>query len=162
MIALAFSAALWLLQAKGAGVVVGAVKLPTSLRTVQSTRVLLLPPKYTELWNRQVQIRLDNYWELYKPEFAARKERFVEFSRAAQVEGFRYITAMLQRDLGSAANAYMKESSAAGQFEFKNLPLQTYELLVETTIDGQDVILSKTVPVTSDVPVFVDLGQPPS
>jgi hypothetical protein len=149
-----------LLQTTHTGTVVGVVKLPESGKPVQSARVALLPPKYTEVWNKQVQTRLDNYWELYKPDFAANKQRFLEFDRIAQLESFRYVTAFMRRDLGDASSKFLKES--AGQFEFSGIPFGTYQLLVQATANGEDVIWSKPVVVQSEVPIFVDLGKPVS
>jgi hypothetical protein len=156
------SIVLFFLQAAHFGTVVGVVKVPDGARPVQAARILLLPPKYTEAWNKQVQTRLDNYWEIFKPDFAANKTRFLEYDRIAQVESFRYISSMMRRELGEAAANLTKETSANGQFEFKNVPLGTYQLLVLATINGQDVIWSRTLDVQSEVPIFADLGKPVS
>lgn len=123
--------------------------------------MVLLPSKYTEIWNKQVQTRLDNYWEIYKPEFAIRKERFLDFERMAHLESFRYITSNMRRDLGESASKLMVESGI-GPFEFKGLPLDTYQLLVEVLINGQPAVWSKSVDVRNEVPIFVELGQPVS
>lgn len=162
MLAIPLSILLGILQAAQTGTVVGVVKLPGSDRPLQGAHIVLLPPKYTEVWNKQVQQRLDNYWEIYKPEFAAHKERFLDFERAAQIESYRYVTATMRRELGLGASRLMQDSSANGQFELSSLPFGTYQLLVETTANGQDVIWSKTLEVQTDVPIFVDLGKPVS
>jgi len=151
-----------LLQATHAGTVVGVVKLPDTSRPAQAARVALLPPKYTEVWNKQMQTRLDNYWELYKPEFAANKEHFTDFVRAAQLESLRFVTSSMRRDLGEGASKLLKESSATGQFEFSGIPFGTYQLLVQASVNGRDVIWSKPVDVQTEIPIFVDLGKPVS
>jgi hypothetical protein len=157
-----FTLLLGLTQTAPAGTVIGIVKDPTSGRAAAGARVVLLPPKYTELWDRQVQSRLDNYWELFKPEFAARKESFLGYSRIAQIEALRYVTASMRRELGDATKL-IKESSPTGQFEFRSVPLGTYQLIVHATaLNGQDLIWSKTVEVQTDAPIFVDLGKPVS
>jgi len=138
------------------------VKFPDSPRPVESAHVVLLPAKYTELWNKQMQMRLDNYWELFKPEFAVNREHFVDFERAAQVESFRYVTSTMRRELGDAASKLMKDSSATGQFELNGIPFGTYQLLVMATLKGQDTVWSKTIVIQTDVPIFVDLGKPVS
>ena len=160
MSAVALSILFAILQAAHTGTVVGVVKPPDSATTAQAARVVLLPPKYTEVWNRQVQQRLDNYWEIFKPDFAAKKERFLDFDRIAQVEALRYVMSNMRRDLGDAASKLIKDSSATGQFEFLELPFGTYQLLVQATVKGQDLIWSKTVDVQSEIPIFVDLGKP--
>jgi len=162
VLAVGLSLFLLIIQVTQTGTVVGIVKLPNSTKPLSSARVLLLPPKYTELWNRQVQTRLDNYWEIFKPEFAANKQRFMEFDRLAQIEALRYVTSSMRRDLGDGASKLMKESSPAGQFEFTAIPFGTYQLLVQATVGGEDVIWSKTIDVQSQIPIFVDLGKPVS
>ena len=162
MFAVALSIVLAFTQATHTGTIVGIVKLPDSTKALGSARVVLLPPKYTELWNKQVQTRLDNYWEIFKPEFVTNKQRFMEFDRLAQIEALRYVTSNMRRDLGDGASKLMKESSPAGQFEFTVIPFGTYQLLVQATVNSQDIVWSKTVDVQSDIPIFVDLGKPVS
>ena len=164
MLAIVFSILLAFVQAPRphTGTVVGVVKLPGSPTPLQGARVVLLPPKYVELWDKQVQTRLDNYWEIFKPEFVAKKEAFTDFERAAQVEAFRYVTSNMRRELGDAASKLMKDTSSSGQFELSGIALGKYQLLVQATINGQEVIWSKTVDVQTDVPIFVELGKPVS
>jgi hypothetical protein len=162
VLAIAISILLQVVQATHAGTIVGIVKLPNSDKPLPAARVVLLPPKYVEVWNRQMQTRLDNYWEIFKPEFAANKQAFLEFDRIVQVEAFQYVTTTMRRELGEGASKLIKESSPSGQFEFSNVPFGSYQLLVQSTVKGQDVIWSKTVDVQSDIPIFVDLGKPVS
>src|SRR4030095_17061241 len=109
-----------------------------------------------------MQTRLDNYWELFKPEFAANKEHFTDFVRAAQLESLRSVTSTMRRDRGEAASKLLKESSATGQFEFTGIPFGTYQMLVQATVNGRDVIWSKPVEVKTEIQIFVDLGKPVS
>jgi hypothetical protein len=159
---MAISVFLALFQAEHTGTVVGLVKLPNGPNAVQAARIALLPPKYTELWNRQAQTRLDNYWELFKPEFAVNKERFLEFQRMAQVEALRYVTSNMRRELGDGASKFLRDDSPSGQFEFKNIPFGTYQLLVQGIVNGQEVIWSRTVVVQTEVPIFIDPSKPVS
>lgn len=160
MFTILLSILLGLVQATHTGTVVGIVKLPDRTKPVQSARVALLSPKYTEVWNKQVQTRLDNYWEIYKPEFAANKQRFTDFDRIAQLEAFRYVTSFMRRDLGDASSKYLKEST--GQFEFSAVPFGSYQLLVQATVNGEEVIWSRPIIVQSEIPIFADLGKPVS
>jgi hypothetical protein len=68
----------------------------------------------------------------------------------------------MRREMGEGASKLIKDSTPTGQFEFANVPFGTYELLVQTTINGQDFVWSKTVDVQSEIPIFVDLGKPVS
>ena len=162
MFVTALSILLGLLQVSETGTLVGLVKLPNGAKPSQAARVVILPPKYTEVWNKQVQQRLDNYWETYKPEFAANKEHFMDFYRIAHVESLRFVIAAMRRELGDGASKFIKETPPTGQFEFRGIPFGTYQLIVQAMADGEDVVWSRTVDVHTAVPIFVDLGKPVS
>ena len=153
---------LGLAQVSDTGTVVGIVKLPNGGKSTQAARVVLLPPKYTEVWNKQVQQRLDNYWELFKPEVFANKNNFADIDRMAHLEAMNSVTSTMRRELGSGAALFIKQTSPAGQFEFQGIPFGTYQILVEASSEGRDVVWSRSVEVLSNIPVFVDLGKPVS
>ena len=155
MLTVALGILIALLQSTQTGTVIGLVKAPT-------TRVVLLTPKYTELWNKQNQQRLDNYWELFKPDFAAHKEHFTDFIRISNLESFAYVTSAMRRELGLGASQLIKDVSATGQFEFRGIPFGRYLILMQTTINNQDVVWTRMVEVNTDIPVFVDLSKPTS
>ena len=144
------------------GTVVGIVKLPDAANKPQAARVALLPSKYIEIWNKQVQQRLDNYWEIFKPDLAVNRERFADLDRMAHVEAFRYITSTMRREMGESASKLITDASANGQFEFRGVPFGTYQVLVQATFNGQDVVWSRPLEVQTDIPIFVDLGKPVS
>ena len=88
MLAVALAILAGIFQVPETGTILGLVKLPSG-KPGQSARVVLLPPKYTEVWNRQVQQRMDNYWEVYKPELAVKREHIANLYRLAHVESLR-------------------------------------------------------------------------
>ena len=143
------------------GTVIGLVKLPGG-KPSPTARVVLLLPKYTELWNRQVQQRLDNYWETFKPEFAVNKQHFADFYKLAHAETLRFVITVMRRDLGDGATKYIKETASTGEFQFGGIPFGAYQLLVQATAAGEDIIWSPTVDVQTNIPIFVDLGRPVS
>ena len=161
MFAVALAIFFAVFQVPETGTLLGLVKLPSG-KPGQAARVVLLPPKYTEVWNRQVQQRLDNYWEVYKPELAVKKEHIADLYRLAHVESLRYVIATMRRELGDGASKYIKETPATGQFEFRGIPFGTYQLLVQVTAEGEDITWSRIVDVGTTVPIFVDLGKPVS
>jgi hypothetical protein len=157
----ALSILIGLLRLADTGTVIGVVKLPSG-KPPQSAHVVLVPPKYTELWNREVQQRLDNYWEIYKPQLLANKDLVPSLYRLAYAEALRNMTATIRREMGEDASTYIKETTATGQFEFRGIPLGTYQLLIQAT-SGDDVMTwSRIVDVQTGIPIFVDLGKPTS
>ena len=161
MLALVLSVFLGFFQTSQTGTVVGLIKLPNGSKPATVAHVMLLPPKYTEVWNKQVQQRLDNYWEIYKPELAVHKEHITDIYRMVHAEAFGYVASAMRRDLGeAAASRLIKDASPGGQFEFRGVPFATYQVLAQTTTDVVNIVWSTTVDVDTDVPVFVDLGKP--
>jgi hypothetical protein len=64
----------------------GGLEIPRGV-TPPATAQALLPLEYAKLFNAEVQIRLDNYWEDYKPAFARQKELFFQvMPRGLQVK----------------------------------------------------------------------------
>ena len=96
MLAVAVSILIGLFQVSGTGTVIGLVKLPSG-KPGQGARVVLVPSKYIEVWNKEVQQRLDNYWEIYKPDLLANKENVPKLYHLAYVEALR-ITAIRAND----------------------------------------------------------------
>ena len=87
MLALVLSLFLGFFQTAQMGTVVGLVTLPNNTTPSQPAHIILLPPKYTELWNKQVQQRLDNYWEIFKPELAVHKEHITDIYLMVHMTG---------------------------------------------------------------------------
>ena len=163
MLAVALSILIGFFQVSETGTVIGLVKLPSG-KPRPGARVVLVPPKYIELWNKEVQQRVDNYWEIYKPDLLANKDHVPQLYRLAYVEALRNLVTTMRHDLGDGASNYLKEASPTGQFEFRGIPFGTYQLLVQAKADtdNNDITWSRIVDVQSNVPIFVDLGKPAS
>ena len=161
MLALTLSLVIGFFQVAETGTVLGLVKLPNGT-PAKAAHVVMVPPKYTELWNREVQQRLDNYWEVYKPDLLANKALVPKLFKLAYVEALRNLTSTMRREMGEGASKYIKDAAPTGQFEFRGLPFGTYQLLIQTTTEGEAITWSRIVDVDSNVPIFVDIGKPTS
>src|SRR5438477_5744190 len=104
------------------GVIAGTVTVPADHPLSQPLQVILLSPRYADLWDTDVQKRLDMYWERYKPAFAQNKEYFLEISRKAQIESLDYVIARMRRDSADNIANFVKQAAADGRFEFKAVP----------------------------------------
>ena len=129
------------------GIIAGRVAPPPEQKISGPVQVILLPPRYTNLWNSDVQKRLDNYWERYKPAFATQKE------------SIDYIVTRMRRDPSSNAADFIKETSPEGKFEFKNVPFGEYKILALGKVGDQSVIWQDTVDVQSPIPQFFELKK---
>jgi len=141
------------------GIIAGTVAPPADQKISDPVQVILLPPRYTNLWNSDVQKRLDSYWERYKPAFAAQKEYFFEVSRMAQKESIDYIVTRMRRDPSSNASDFIKQTSPEGKFEFKNVPFGEYKILAVGRVGDKNVIWQDTVDVHSPIPQFLELKK---
>src|SRR5262249_40811958 len=141
------------------GIITGTVVAPPQQEISGSVQVILLGPQYTDLWNAEVQKRLDLYWQQYQPTFRNRKEFFSEFSKQAHRDATNYILTRMRRDRSGKLSEYLIESSADGKFEFKNIPFGEYKILALGRIGNQDVMWQEFVDVRSTIPHFIELKK---
>ncbi len=139
------------------GIVAGIVVPPPSQQISAPVQVILLPAEYRDLWNSELQKRLDVYWEQYKPAFARRKEFFFQVSHQAHRETTNYVVTRMRRDPASNFSNYLKDTSPDGRFEFRNVPYGEYKILAVGTIGNQDVIWQDSLEVRSPIPQFLEL-----
>jgi hypothetical protein len=141
------------------GIIAGTVVLPASQKISGPVQVVLLSPRYSDLWSSDLQKRLDVYWERYKPAFARQKEFFFEVSKQAHRETTNYVITRMRRDTSSNFSNYLKETTPDGKFEFKNVPYGEYKILAVGRIGDQEVIWQEAVDVRSPIPQFLELNK---
>lgn len=141
------------------GTIAGTVAAPPPQKILGPVQVILLSQPYSDLWNSDVQKRLDVYWERYKPAFARRKEFFFEVSRQAQKDATNYIIRRMRHDSSDTFSNYLKEASPDGNFEFRNVPFGEYKVLAIGKIGSEDVIWQESVYVRSPIPQFLQLKK---
>jgi hypothetical protein len=142
------------------GVIAGSVQLPADRHLSQPLQIVLLSPRYTNLWDTDVQKRLDMYWERYKPAFVQNKEFFLEISLKAQVEALDYVIARMRRDPSSNLSDYVKEASVDGKFEFKSVPFGEYKIFAVGKTQNLDLVWQEFVDVRTSIPQFLELKKP--
>ena len=141
------------------GIIAGTVVLPEEQTATGPVQVVLLSPRYTDLWDSELQKRLDAYWERYKPAFAQNKEYFLEISRIAYKEAIDFIVTRMRRDAANNVSEYVHEASSDGKFEFRNIPFGDYKILAVVTTQTQDVIWQDSVAVRTPIPQFLELKK---
>ena len=141
------------------GIIAGTVVLPEEQTAAGPVQVILLSARYTDLWNSEVQRRLDAYWERYKPAFAQNKEYFLEISRIAYKEAIDFIVTRMRRDAANNVSEYVHEASPDGKFEFKNIPFGDYKILAVGATQNQDIIWQDSVAVRTPIPQFLELKK---
>jgi hypothetical protein len=141
------------------GIIAGAVTAPEEGPLTQPLQVVLLPPQYAEMWNGEVQRRLDSYWETFKPTFAQHKEIFVEATERAYVESTRFVVTRMRRELSDKAGSFIQQTSAGGRFEFKDVSPGEYMVLAFGTVLDQELIWQETIQVSGPIPQFLQLKK---
>ena len=139
------------------GLIAGKLVVPTQ-RPISKAQVILLSPDYTERWNTDVQQRLDNYWERFRPTFIQQKELFAEVTRMAYRDSIDSIVSEMRRSDPKSFSEYVRQSTD-GQFEFKNVPFGKYRLLAIGLVAGQDLIWEESVQLDSSVPRYIQLKK---
>ena len=141
------------------GIVAGRVVPPASQQISPPVQVILLPAQYRDLWNSDLQKRLDVYWERYKPAFARQKEFFFEVSTLAHKETTNFVITRMRRDPASNVSNYLTEASPDGRFEFRNVPYGEYKILAVGKVGNQDMIWQDSLEVRSPIPQFLELKK---
>ncbi len=144
---------------EGTGIIAGTVAVAPQQKISHPVQVILLSPRYMNLWNSDVQKRLDRYWENYKPAFARQKEFFFEMSKQAHREATNYILTRMRRDSSSNVSDYLQETSLDGKFEFRNVPFGEYKILALGRIGDQDIMWQEFVDVHSSIPQYLELKK---
>ncbi len=142
-------------------IITGTVVAPPQQQVSHPVQVILLSPHYLDLWNGEVQKRLDLYWQQYLPTFRDRKELFAEFSKQAHRDATNYVVTRMRRDASNKVSVsdYVMETSVDGKFEFKNVPFGEYKVLAFGRIGNQDVIWQEFIDVRSTIPHFLELKK---
>lgn len=141
------------------GIIAGNVMPPEDTKITQPLTVVLLAPQYVDLWNSDVQKRLDTYWERYKPALVQKKELFFELSRTAYQESLQFVLSRMNRDLGSGISKFREQSTPDGKFEFKNIPMGEYKVVAIGRAGSQVYIWQEAIEITSSVPQFLQLKK---
>ena len=133
----------------------GGLESPPGLPAPSTARVVLLPLEYAKLFNAQAQIRLDNYWEDFKPQFARQKELFLQFMPLAYSYALESVLSQMRRD--SKVNmASLVKTAPQGQFEFHGVTPGEYKLVATASVRGRDYVWTETLQVGS-APIFLQM-----
>jgi hypothetical protein len=154
-----FIAGLLLAGQQSSTMISGSIVAPPQQQILQPVQVILLPPRYADLWNTEVQKRLDVYWQQFQPTLRDRKEFFAEFSKRAHRDATVYVLTRMQFDLSNKFSDYLIEMPPSGRFEFKNVPFGEYNILAIAKIGNQDVMWHELVDVRSPIPLFLELKK---
>lgn len=133
----------------------GGLAAPAGMPAPAAAQIVLLPLEYEKLYNAEVQQRLDDYWETYKPQFARQKELFFQVIPVAHKNALELVVSRMRRDNKINSSSLIKTASN-GEFEFRGVLPGEYKLVAIGSIRGKDYVWMETLQVTS-TPVFIQM-----
>jgi hypothetical protein len=154
--------AAFMLPAEGppqTAIIAGMVVPPSQQEISQPVQIILLSPRYVDLWIGEVQARLDRYWQVYQPALRNHKELFAEFSQQAHRDATVSVLSRMRKDSAGDVSDYLIQMSDDGRFEFKNVPLGEYKILAIGKVGHQDMMWQELIDVRSAVPHFIELKK---
>jgi hypothetical protein len=124
--------------------------LPEGATLPPSTRAVLLPRQYANLFNAAAQERIDNYWEAFKNAGMAQrqKEQFTLYMAIAYTSALDATVAEMRRDSKVNIGSLIRNVSQ-GQFEFRGVPAGEYKLVVTANLRGTDYVWMENLHVES-------------
>ena len=95
----------------GLGAITGRVETLTTMGLARDLQVVLLSPQWADLWNGEVQKRLDIYFDRYR-QFRERRTDFADqVSGLAQRDAISFVINSMQSDLGEEFQKFIKKVS---------------------------------------------------
>jgi hypothetical protein len=122
----------------------GEVVAPKGMAAPGSAQVVLLPEEYAQMFNAEAQKRIDDYWDIYKPQFVQRKEDFTIAYANAYREALDLITLRMQAQ-GKVNTTNIIRNAQAGRFEFRGLQPGLYKLIATSNIGGTVYVWTESV-----------------
>lgn len=139
------------------GTIAGHVEPPDSDAIVDPLQVILMSPSWLDVWNGDVQKRLDVYGQRYRAAFAGNQDFFDQIANMARRDAIRFVLSRMQRDLGGEFQNLVREVSAEGQFEFTDVPFGQYQVIVLARQDTTNLIWVETVKIDGPIPQFIEV-----
>jgi hypothetical protein len=132
----------------------GTLISPQGSATPESAQVVLLPGTYALMFNAEAQRRIDQYWNIYKPEFAEHKESFSQAFALAYREALETVLARMRGD--GKDNSSLIRTATAGRFEFRGVPPGDYKIVATGPVQSITYVWTESLRVTA-APIFIQM-----
>jgi len=139
------------------GTITGRVETLTAMGIARDLQVVLLSPQWVDLWNGEVQKRLDVYFDRYRQFLGSRTDFFKQVSRLAHRDAISLVINSMQSDLGKEFHQFAKTVSPKGSFEFNGVPPGDYRIIVLGVIGERRLIWSERLQVRGQIPQFIEV-----
>ena len=141
------------------GTITGHVETPTDMEIVDPMQAVLLAPRWVDFWNGDVQKRLDVYFDRYRQAFARNPEFFNQVSNMAHRDAIVFVIGRMERELGKQFTQVVNAVSPEGRFEFGEVPLGEYKVIVVASADARNLIWAENIEITSPIPQFIEIRR---
>lgn len=138
------------------GTITGSIAPPQNVRLTKAAQVVVLSGEYVNLYAAEVQKRLDNAWEDYKPAFIQDKQAFLIFRDLALRRSYDSILNRMRRD-SPVGVANFVHNATNNTFEFKNVPQGECRVLALVSIGNQEFVWGDSVILINDTPATITL-----
>ena len=127
----------------------GTLQVPPGTPPPANARVVLLPLEYAKRFNALTQLRLDEYWEVFKASGMAHrnKEFFIRYMPYAYSTVLENVVSEMRREGINTAN--LIKTAPGGEFQFNNIAPGEYKLVATASLRGEDNVWSATIQVPS-------------
>jgi hypothetical protein len=139
------------------GTIAGHVTPPEDSEIVDPLQAVLMDPRWVDIWNGDVQKRLDAYSERYRDAFDRNRDFFDQISNMARRDAVVFVISRMQRDLGGTFQDLVREVSGEGRFEFRDVPFGEYQVIVLARRGRTNLIWVETVEINGSIPQFIEV-----
>ena len=139
------------------GTIAGHVTPPEDSEIVDPLQAVLMDPRWVDIWNGDVQKRLDAYSERYRDAFDRNRDFFGQISNMARRDAVVFVISRMQRDLGGTFQDLVREVSGEGRFEFRDVPFGEYQVIVLARRGRTNLIWVETVEINGSIPQFIEV-----
>ena len=139
------------------GTIAGHVSVPSDAKLTGPLQVLLMAPRWTTMWNADLQKRIDAYFERYRAAFVENPEFFTEVSKMAYRDSIIFTISRMQQELGPELESVVKEADENGRFEFTGVALGEYRIVVIGQQERGSLLLSESLEIRSALPQFIEI-----
>jgi hypothetical protein len=139
------------------GTIAGHITPPEDSEIVDPLQAVLMDPRWVDIWNGDVQKRLDVYSERYRAAFARNRDFFDQVSNMARRDAIVFVISRMQRDLGATFQDLVREVSGEGRFEFREVPFGEYQVIVLARRGRTNLIWVETVEIKGPIPQFIEV-----
>ena len=139
------------------GTIAGHVTPPEDSEIVDPLQAVLMDPRWVDIWNGDVQKRLDAYSERYRAAFDRNRDFFGQIANMARRDAIVFVISRMQRDLGGTFQDLVREVSGEGRFEFRDVPFGEYQVIVLARRGRTNLIWVETVEINGSIPQFIEV-----